>query len=537
LDHHWLVNRQLWDSLDCVKIQPRLYLYAKIDSHLIGQYSRCGQLLEQQIDLNERLKNSLDTDDLPTVAYELSLQNLLLKIAHAFNRSLLLRRQHDFQHAMDCIYESFKLIDSYKSLFNERCLGYFKSPETLLAIAHYHKGKIHRLLASNYEHHLDFSQLHDCEKSYLKALDIFPNNPVIHSSLGFLYNDLQRHEEALKHHQIANEIRPHYPDFIHGLAYCLYLLENQAVEMGHSCNRENLEMACDLFERAIQLFEEYETQNSRIFLDKGKVEILLGNYEQAFQNFCMGLEIDPHHQLLLEEKKSLNLKMKELAHSHNPNSVLQLQSHPQNIILSQSDPIKRKAFIEFLVKSAEYVQELKGNKRTKIFICYAWHCPQYSSSNITHQAWIEQFAADLEMAGFEVLFDIWTTRKGHEKMEFVEKILTDECDYIIVVGSKLFLEKYNDIALTNKERERVLRVETRMLNHLIGFSQVQSNKVVPVLIEGVAENALPPLLRMKNLVDFTLNDYFLEMSELIRDLHGIGHRDSYFKQLLKTLQK
>jgi hypothetical protein len=94
------------------------------------------------------------------------------------------------------------------------------------------------------------------------------------------------------------------------------------------------------------------------------------------------------------------------------------------------------------------------------------------------------------------------------------------------------LDKYNDISLTSNEREKVLRIETRLLNHLIGFNQAQSNKVVPVLIEGIAENALSPLLRIKNLVDFTLNDYFLEMGELIRDLHEIDHRDPHFEQLL-----
>jgi tetratricopeptide (TPR) repeat protein len=82
----------------------------------------------------------------------------------------------------------------------------------------------------------------------------------------------------------------------------------------HSQNAPTLELQSYLDHHWMvnrQLFEEYKTENSRIFLDKGKADILLGRYEQALQNFDRGLKIDPHHPLLLEEKERLILKMQD----------------------------------------------------------------------------------------------------------------------------------------------------------------------------------------------------------------------------------
>lgn len=551
LDQHWLMNNQLWDDLDCVKIQPRLFLYTKIDIDAIDHHTKCTQQLEQQIDFNVRFQQSLEElTGSAIVLQETKLQNVLLRIAHAFNQSLLYRKKHNFQYAMDCVDSSFPLIESYQSLLNEKHFKYFKAPDSLLSLAYYHKGKIHRMLAGHHLDYLDASQLQECEKCYLRALEIFPNNPIIHSSLGFLYNDMQRNQDALYHHRIANQLQPGFPDFMHGLGYSLYLIEQKKLETGKALKLENLEEAFAILEQAVELFEEYKSENSRIFLDRGKIKLLMGKYEEALEEFNRGIKLDPHHKLLCEEKILLISKIADMpaddstcthvilshAEENNKTSCLKLPNQKQNIVISQNSPSKRKAFNRFLKECASYVQQLQGPKKIKIFICYAWVCPLYSSSNIEHDVWIEQFAKDLEMAGFEILFDRWITRKGHEKMDFVEKIMTDESDYIVVVGSKLFLDKYNDISLVKTEREKVLRIETRLLNHLVGFNQAQSNKVIPLLIEGVAENALPPLLRIKNLVDFTLNDYSLEMSEMIRDLHGIDQRDSHFKQLLHDLE-
>lgn len=504
IDQYWLTNKQLWDNLDCVKIQPRLGLYTKIEVDQIAHYSQCSQQLEQQIHFNERLQQKFEST---SVLQELKLQNLLIRIAHAFNESLVHRKKHNFPLAFESINSSLGMIESYQALLEDKQLKYFRTPESLLSTAYYHKAKIHRMLAGYQLDHLDDVQLQHCEECYLKALEICPDNAVIHSSLGFLYNDMGRDQEAHIHHLMANRLQPEFPDFLHGLGYCMYLIEQKK---GEELDFENLEKVNQIYDEAVALFEEYKTENSRIFLDRGKLKLLMGKNKEALKEFRKGLKIDPHHKLLTNEIKTIT---------------------DTSIVDSQNAPDRRVAFDKFLKECASYVK-----KKPKIFICYAWYCQDYNSCNLEHDQWIEQFAKDLETAGFDVLFDRWITRKGHEKMDFVEKIMTDEADYIVVVGSKLFLEKYNDISMIKNEREKVLRIEVRLLNHLIGFNQMQSNKVIPVLIEGLAEESLPPLLRIKNLVDFTLNEYALEMSEMIRDLHGIDQRDPYFKQLMDNLK-
>lgn len=78
-------------------------------------------------------------------------------------------------------------------------------------------------------------------------------------------------------------------------------------------------------------------------------------------------------------------------------------------------------------------------------------------------------------------------------MDFVEKILAEETDFIIVVGTKQYLEKYRYTAKTKDQQERVVKIEARLLNLLIGYSQLHSNRVIPILLEGTPESSLPPL--------------------------------------------
>jgi hypothetical protein len=194
------------------------------------------------------------------------------------------------------------------------------------------------------------------------------------------------------------------------------------------------------------------------------------------------------------------------------------------------DPIKAH-FDSILTQCAHYALKQGSSKRPiTCFISYAWNQPE-------HELWVEKLAEDLEKAGFRVLLDRWLTRKGHETMDFVEKIMSKDTDYVLVIGTKLYLDKYQYHAEGLDDREYVLRVEARLLNHLIGYNQHKSNKVIPILLEGTPHESLPPLMRAKNIVDFTQGSYCSTLLELIRDMYNMDQKDPLFKKWIEEYKK
>lgn len=549
IDQQWLINRTLLDSLDALKLQPRLNLYSKIDGNQIEKYAQIDQQIVQQIDFNKKLQN----DFANILHYEhalqdLKMQNMQLQIARAFNASLWYRKQHCFVDAMKEIERSFKLITTYKELANGTSLVCFRSPDEFLTLAFYHQGKIHRMIAGYDLDRLDQTSLLECERSYLHAIALSLDSAEIHSSLGYLYNDMGKVEEALKHHEQANLLRPNFPDFIHGIAYALHNIEKQKWDNQQTLSEENISRAEEAYERAIQLFKQFQTINSRVYLDRGKFNIIREHFQAALSDFDEGLALEPLHPLLLMERGLLlaNLGKHEEAlkdlknglianrndafmHEKYQNSIDNVRNLHESRRLSLKNMLKhqdpqRDKFDTFLKQCADYVKKSQGQDHAPTcFISYAWNVPE-------HEKWVEQFAEDLEKSGCNVLLDRWFTRKGYDTMDFVEKILAEDTDFIIVIGTKLYLEKYK-FQTTNEGREHVVKIESRILNHLMGYSQQKSDKVIPVLLEGTVEDSLPPLMRLKNVVDFTDHDYYEQMIELIRDLHRIDQRDMEFKRM------
>lgn len=494
LQQNWKENREIIDNLDAMKIQPRLFLYSKLQSNLIDVYTKNDTVLKQRIDYNVRLQ-LLDQDN-----EELQQENLVLRIAVEFNDSLLNRKRHHYQEALQAIQQSFPLIDQVSNEATQK---------QLLAIAHYHQGKVHRMLAGYDLDHLDYTHLAECEKNYLAVLEILPDNPVIHSSLGFLYNDMKRHEESLTHHLLANKLYPNYPDFMHGLGYAYYQLEFVKKLHGSAINQEMIDQITHIYDRCLQLFSDYHSENSRIYLDRGKLMLMLNKNDEALKEFNLGLNLEPHHPLLLNERGLLLGKLGR--HKEG------LDDLKKGLGASMNDRALHQKYAQALKKPKSCVTEKCDSKKT-IFISYAWANPKYACSNPEHETWVENFARDLEAAGFNVLLDRWFTRKGHDTMEFVEKILAEETDYIIVVGTKLYLEKYQFAAQVFNERDHILKVEMRLLNYLVACTQTKSDRVIPIIIEGSPVESLPPMLRIKNIVDFTQGDYDIQLAELIRDM-------------------
>jgi len=174
-----------------------------------------------------------------------------------------------------------------------------------------------------------------------------------------------------------------------------------------------------------------------------------------------------------------------------------------------------------------YLQQ-KHIKPPACFISYAWGDPY-------HEFWVKRFSEMLTKAGVHIILDRSDVKRGNILSEFIKRI--EEADHVIVVGTKLYLEKFNRRAVNLKNKEHVVRVEAQLIEYLVGYSTEMGDKVIPIILEGTPEESLPFMLRHKLSSEFSKNDYFEEMLRLVRDLYGIDGRDKPFQEFTEKLRK
>ena len=105
-------------------------------------------------------------------------------------------------------------------------------------------------------------------------------------------------EDAKKEMELAQSLHPESPEYLHGVAYTYYKMEEGKHEKRLVLSQDNLNQSKEIFERAIQLFNKFDKIKSRIYLDYGKLLLLMSDPKLALNSFSEGLKIDPDHSLL-----------------------------------------------------------------------------------------------------------------------------------------------------------------------------------------------------------------------------------------------
>jgi WD40 repeat protein len=172
---------------------------------------------------------------------------------------------------------------------------------------------------------------------------------------------------------------------------------------------------------------------------------------------------------------------------------------------------ERSIFEQVLFRLKTYVTEQKL-AMPECFISYAWGKPE-------HELWVERhLATDLQKAGVSVVLDRWeNARIGASVPRFVEK--AGKCDRVIVVGTPLYLKKY-----TNNEPMQgfVLAAEGDQIGKRMIGTEEKKESVLPLLLEGTEETALPHLLHGRVHADFRNPEtYFSTMLNLLLSLLAI----------------
>ena len=155
-----------------------------------------------------------------------------------------------------------------------------------------------------------------------------------------------------------------------------------------------------------------------------------------------------------------------------------------------------------------------GEKKPSCFFSYAWGDP-------SHQRWVERLADHLQNADVAVVFDRWHNSLGSRISRFVERIEASE--FVCAVGTRGYRRK--DLA---KSKDPVVQAELRLIKSKTMKRDKIHNRVIPLLREGTARTAFPPLLgEDKVFADFrNEKDFFASLFELVLTLHRIPLEDT-----------
>jgi WD40 repeat protein len=187
----------------------------------------------------------------------------------------------------------------------------------------------------------------------------------------------------------------------------------------------------------------------------------------------------------------------------------------------------RTAYEAALAQLAGFVRTWE-HERKRVFVSYAWGVTD-------HEQWVERMLAlDLRHAGIQVVLDRWdNAHPGASVARFVGRIT--ECDLIIVVGTPLYREKYeNRLSSTGS----VVAAEVDLINQRLLGTEEDKQTVLPILLDGEAPQSLPPLLRGRVYVDFRRPAaYFASLLDVVIAVHGVRFNDEAVIDLRQSLRQ
>jgi small GTP-binding protein len=187
----------------------------------------------------------------------------------------------------------------------------------------------------------------------------------------------------------------------------------------------------------------------------------------------------------------------------------------------------RTEFEQALFQLQTFVEQ-KKIKSPECFISYAWGTKE-------HESWVEHnLATDLTKAGVRILLDRWdNARIGASVVRFVDRVAA--ADRVLVVGTPAYRKKYQ-----NEEPMGgyVVAAEGDLIGKRMLGTETQKESVLPLLLEGTPDEALPPLLTGRVYADFRqAAGYFTTMFDLILSLYEIEFQNPAVADIRTSLRK
>lgn len=149
----------------------------------------------------------------------------------------------------------------------------------------------------------------------------------------------------------------------------------------------------------------------------------------------------------------------------------------------------------------------------KVFISYSWTSQEY-------QAQIVEIAERLVSHGVKVILDEWDLSVGHDKFEFMERMVTDpDVAHVLLMCDKRYTEKADS-------RDGGVGTETQIVSKEV-YDRTNQEKFIPIVMQrdDQGKEYVPAYLSSRIFIDFSNTHKFAEEYEkLLRIIFKIPKR-------------
>jgi small GTP-binding protein len=168
----------------------------------------------------------------------------------------------------------------------------------------------------------------------------------------------------------------------------------------------------------------------------------------------------------------------------------------------------------------------KSANPPQCFISYAWGV-------LKHERWVVRLANDLRNAGIGVVLDQWDAGPGSSISRFVS--LIQGCEFIAVVGTPEYRRKYEN---EGTGEGHVVAAEFDLIGNRLLGTEAMKGSILPLLLSGNVEEALPPLLHGRVYVDFRQeNRYFEQLLDAVIRMLGLPFDDTGIIELRESMRE
>lgn len=130
-----------------------------------------------------------------------------------------------------------------------------------------------------------------------------------------------------------------------------------------------------------------------------------------------------------------------------------------------------------------------------------------------NKLWVLNLAERLSSNYVQVIIDVWDTKEGQDKFNFMEQMVNNpEIEKVLVICNKLYMEKAN-------QRKGGVGIESQIISPEV-YEKADQEKFIPIVREYANnEPCLPTFMKGKFFIDFSNDDTFEDSYEtLMRNL-------------------
>ena len=121
----------------------------------------------------------------------------------------------------------------------------------------------------------------------------------------------------------------------------------------------------------------------------------------------------------------------------------------------------------------------------------------------------------------------------------MEKIGNDTTNFVLLIGTPKYLEKYNRISggsqLAENAKDPGVRTEAGLMNFISSYPD--KVKIIPLLLEGKEDDAFPLLQGGKLYQDFVHTNHFESILKVVQRVHQVDPKDEAFERYIENFKK